>query len=180
MGLQENDYILTTVILSSFLSRGQVKKNVSWLFPEDGDVDRAAAFFRNLLWTKETMGQNTKSEASTFSKLLLKYTKQKDLCRVPACSARAWLVHIWKDVPSTRPNQDLLVSCVVRWLADPYEMQGQWFKPIPYMHRSQSQGFGLFKRLLNYHLGFSISYFCWQCLVCLAAFWSCFGPPLEP
>jgi hypothetical protein len=29
-------------------------------------------------------------------------------------------------------------------------------------------------------LGFSISYFCWQCLVCLAAFWSCFVPPLEP
>ena len=46
------------------MSHGQVKKNVSWLFPEDGDVDRAAAFFRNLLWTKETMGQNTKSEAS--------------------------------------------------------------------------------------------------------------------
>ena len=96
------------------------------------------------------MGQNTKNEASKFSKLLLKYTKQKDLCRVPACSARAWLVHIWQDVPSTRPNLDLLVSCVVRWLADPYEMQGQWFKPIPYMHRSQSQGFGLIKRLLNY------------------------------
>jgi hypothetical protein len=56
-----------------------VKKNVSWLFPEDGDVDRAGVFFRNLLWTKETMGQNTKSEASKLSKLLLKYTKQNDL-----------------------------------------------------------------------------------------------------
>ena len=179
MGLQEND-TTAVILLVQFLSHGQVKKNVAWLFPEDGDVDLAAAFFRNFLWTKETMGQNTKSEASKFSKLLLKYTKQKDLCRVPACSARAWLVHIWQDVPSTRPNLDLLVSCVVRWLADPYEMQGQWFKPIPYMHRSQSQGFGLFKRLLNYHLGFSISYFCWQCLVCLAAFWSCFGLPLEP
>ena len=30
------------------------------------------------------------------------------------------------------------------------------------------------------HLGFSISYFCWQCLVCLAVFWSCFGPPCNP
>eukprot|EP00435_Cladocopium_sp_Y103_P001803 s6666_g1.t1 len=35
---------------------GKVKKSVSWLFPEHGDVDRAAAFFRNLLWTKEAMG----------------------------------------------------------------------------------------------------------------------------
>ena len=112
-----------------------MKKKVSWLFPEDGDVDRAAAFFRNLLWTKETMGQNTKSEASTFSKLLMKRTKQNDLCRVPACPARAWLVQIWKDVPSTRPNQDLLVLCVVRWLADPCETQGRRFKRIPYKQR---------------------------------------------
>ena len=112
-----------------------MKKNVSWLFPQDGDVDRAAAFFRNLLWKKETMGQNTKSEASSFSKLLMKRTKQNDLCRVPACTARAWLVYIWKDVPSTRPNQDSLVSCVVRWLADPYETQGPRFKRIPYMQR---------------------------------------------
>ena len=76
----------------------------------------------------------------------------------------------WKDVPSSRPNREMAVNCVVRWLADPCEMQGQWFKPVPYMHRSQSQGFGLLKRHLNYHLGFSILYFCWQCLVCLAAF----------
>ena len=121
--------------MSSVFCHGQVKKNVSWLFPEDGDVDRAGVFFRNLLWTKEIMGQNTKSEASTFSKLLLKYTKQKDLCRVPACSARAWLVHIWQDVPSTRPNLDLLVICVVRWLADPCETQGRRFKRIPYKQR---------------------------------------------
>ena len=78
------------------------------------------------------MGQNTKSEASTFSKLLMKRTKQNDLCKVPACTGRAWLVHIWKDVPSTRPNLDLLVSCVVRWLADPYETQGRRFRRIPY------------------------------------------------
>ena len=89
-------------------------------------------FFRNLLWTKETMGQNTKSEASTFSKLLMKRAKQNDLCKVPACTGRAWLVHIWKDVPSTRPNLDLLASCVVRWLADPYETQGRRFRRIPY------------------------------------------------
>ena len=166
--------------MSSVFCHGQVKKNVSWLFPEDGDVDRAGVFFRNLLWTKEIMGQNTKSEAFTFSKLLMKRTKQNDLCKVPACIARAWLVHMWKDEPSSRPNREMAVNCVVRWLADPCEMQGQWFKPVPYMHRSQSQGFGLLKRHLNYHLGFSISYFCWQCLVCLAAFWSCFGLPLEP
>ena len=109
-----------------------MKKNISWLFPEAGDVDTAAEFFRNLLWTKETMGQNTKSEASTFSKLLMKRTKQNDLCKVPACTGRAWLVHIWKDVPSTRPSLDLLVSCVVRWLADPYETQGRRFRRIPY------------------------------------------------
>jgi len=134
--------------VSSVFCHGQVKNNVSWLFPEDGDVDRAAAFFRNLLWTKETMGQNTKSEASKLSKLLLKYTKQNDLCKVPAWIARAWLVHIWKDVPSSRPNREMAVNCVVRWLADPCEMQGQRFKPIPHMHRSQSrQGFGLLKRL---------------------------------
>ena len=113
-----------------------MKKNISWLFPEAGDVDTAAEFFRNLLWTKETMGQNTKSEvhswcfgpwseASTFSKLLMKRTKQNDLVKVPPCSARAWLVHIWKDVPSARPKRELLVSCVVRWLADPYETQGR-------------------------------------------------------
>ena len=40
--------------------------------------------------------------------------------------------------------------------------------------------FGPLKWLLNYHLGFSISYVCWQCLICLAVFWSCFGVPLEP
>ena len=113
------------MILGSSLSHGQVKKNISWLFPEAGDVDTAAEFFRNLLWTKETMGQNTKGEASTFSKLLMKRTKQNDLVKVPPCTARASLVHIWKDVPSARPNRELLVRCVVRWLADPYETQGR-------------------------------------------------------
>ena len=127
---------LTTVLrIGSFFSHGQVRKNVSWLFPEDGDVDRAAAFFRNLLWTKETMCQTTKSEASAFSKLLMKRTKQNDLCKVPPCTGRAWLVQIWKDVPSTRPHHEMLVSCVVRWLADPYETQGRRFKQIPYMQR---------------------------------------------
>ena len=110
-----------------------MKKNTSWLFPEGGDVDWAAAFLRNFLWTKETMGQNTKREASTFSKLLMKRAKQTDLSKVPACTARSWLVQIWKDVPSTRPNRDLLVSCVVRWLADPYEPRGPCFNPILYM-----------------------------------------------
>ena len=136
-----------------FFSRCQVKKNVLWLFPEDGDVDRAAAFFRNLLWTKETMCQTTKSEASAFSKLLMRRTKQNDLCKVPACTGRAWLVQIWKDVPSTRPHHEMLVSCVVRWLADPYETQGPRFKRVPChtWSRSQSQRLGP----SNYHSDFS-------------------------
>ena len=33
-----------------------------------GDVERATAFFRNLLWTKEAMGQTTRSEASRLSR----------------------------------------------------------------------------------------------------------------
>ena len=98
------------------------KSNIAWLFPEDGDVDGAAVFLRNLLWTKEAMGQSTLNEASKFTRLLMKRTQQKDLCKVPACAARNWLLQIWKDVPSTRPNRDLLVGCCVRWIADPYEL----------------------------------------------------------
>jgi len=98
------------------------KNNIAWLFPDDGDVDGAAAFLRNLLWTKQAMGQSTVNEASKFTRLLMKRTQQKDLCKVPACAARNWLVQIWKDVTSTRPNRDLLVRCCVRWIADPYEL----------------------------------------------------------
>ena len=29
--------------------------SIAWLFPDDGDVDGAAAFLRNLLWNKEAM-----------------------------------------------------------------------------------------------------------------------------
>ena len=97
------------------------KRNMSWLFPEQGDVDAAAMFLRNLLWNKQALGQNTRSEAGKFERILLKRTRQNDLCRVPACSARTWLAQIWKDVSSTRPKSDLLVSCMVRWLADQYE-----------------------------------------------------------
>ena len=35
-----------------------------------------------------------------------------DFCKEPACTVRAWLVPIWKDVPCTRPNKELLVSCI--------------------------------------------------------------------
>ena len=99
-----------------------VKNNIAWLFPNDGDVDGAAAFVRNLLWNKEAMGQSTLNEASKFTALLLHQAQQTDLRHVPACSARAWLLQIWKDVTSARPNRDLLVGCCVRWIADPYEL----------------------------------------------------------
>ena len=97
------------------------KRNMSWLFPEQGDVDAGAMFLRTLLWNKQALGQNTRSEVGEFERILLKRTRQNDLCRVPACSARTWLAQIWKDVSSTRPKSDLLVSCMVRWLADQYE-----------------------------------------------------------
>ena len=98
------------------------KNNIAWLFPDDGDVDGAAAFLLKLLWNKQAMGQSPVNEASKFTRLLMKRTQQKDLCKVPACAARNWLVQIWKDVTSTRPNRDLLVRCCVRWIADPYEL----------------------------------------------------------
>lgn len=133
MGLYEND---CCNFVASFLSHGQVKKNLSWLFREHGDVDQTA-FLKSPL-DKETMGHTTNSETSKFWRLLMKRTKQNHLCEVPACSARAWLARIWKDVPSARPNQDLLVSCVVRWLVDPYETQGRRFKRTPYMQRKSN------------------------------------------
>ena len=98
------------------------KNNIAWLFPDDGDVDGAAAFLLKLLWNKQAIGQSPVNEASKFTRLLMKRTQQKDLCKVPACAARNWLVQIWKDVTSTRPNRDLLVRCCVRWIADPYEL----------------------------------------------------------
>ena len=136
---------------------------------------------RNMeMWIEQP---TTNIEASKFWKPLMKRTRTNDLCKVPACSARAWLAHIWKDVPSTRRNQDLLVSCVVRLHADPYQTQRQRFKPIPHMHRSQSQGFGLLKRLLNYHLD-SFGFFNFIFLLAMSGlfgcFWSCFGPPWNP
>ena len=93
---------------------------ISWLFPKQGEVDDAAAFLYNLLWTKEAMGKTTEAETSYYTELLKKRTQERDLRKVPACSARAWLVQIWKDVPSSRPRRDLLVACCVRWIADPY------------------------------------------------------------
>ena len=93
---------------------------ISWLFPKQGEVDDAAAFLRNLLWTKEAMGKTTEAETSYYTELLKKRTQERDLRKVPACSARAWLAQIWKDVPSSRPRRDLLIACCVRWIADPY------------------------------------------------------------
>eukprot|EP00438_Fugacium_kawagutii_P015303 Skav221892 [mRNA] locus=scaffold1395:645809:648640:+ [translate_table: standard] len=103
-------------VISSFSTR-----DVQRLFPEQGDVSAAANFLRNLLWTKEAMGRSTKSDIASFVKLLMKRTNQFDLYKVPSCAARSWLTQIWKDVPSTRPNRDLLVGCCVRWVADRYE-----------------------------------------------------------
>eukprot|EP00438_Fugacium_kawagutii_P025822 Skav200500 [mRNA] locus=scaffold450:321056:323736:- [translate_table: standard] len=103
-------------VVSSF-----TKMDVPRLFPEQGDVGAAANFLRNLLWTKEAMGRSTKSDISSFVKLFMKRIKQFDLYKVPSCAARSWLAQIWKDVPSTRPNRDLLVGCSVRWVADPHE-----------------------------------------------------------
>ena len=91
-----------------------VKNNIAWLFPDDGDVDGAGAFLHSLLWNKEAMGQSTLNEASKFTALLRKQAQQTDLRKVPACCARAWLLQIWKDVTSARPNRDLLVGCCVR------------------------------------------------------------------
>ena len=181
-----SDHVLELLQLCQFsFLHGQVKNNVSWLFLQEEDVDRAAAIFRNLRWTKVSMGQESPKQCSfqTPSRVLLKYTKQNDLWKVPACIARAWLVHIWKDVPSSRPNREMAVNCVVHWLADSCEMQGQRFKPIPHMHWSQSQGFGLLKRLLSYHLD-SFGFFNFIFLLAMSGvfgcfFWSCFGLPLE-
>ena len=145
-----------------------MKSNIHWLFPENGDVDPAGFFFRNLLWTMEAMGKTTKVAANKFARLLMQYTRQNDLCNVKACAARAWLVQIWKDVPSTRPHHDLLMSCAVRWLADPYEMRGQRFKPIPYMHRSQSQNIWSLKMTLKLSFGFLN-------FICLLAMSNLFG-----
>ena len=91
-----------------------VKINIAWLFPDDGDVDGAGAFLHSLLWNKEAMGESTLNEASKFTALLRKQAQQTDLRKVPACCARAWLLQIWKDVTSARPNRDLLVGCCVR------------------------------------------------------------------
>ena len=99
-----------------------VKNNIAWLFPDDGDVDGAGAFLHSLLWHKEAMGQSALNEASKFTTLLRKQAQQKDLRKVPASSARAWLLQIWKDVTSARPNRDLLVGCCVRWIAEPHEL----------------------------------------------------------
>ena len=99
-----------------------VKNNIAWLFPDDGDVDGAGAFLHSLLWHKEAMGQSALNEASQFTTLLRKQAQQKDLRKVPASSARAWLLQIWKDVTSARPNRDLLVGCCVRWIAEPHEL----------------------------------------------------------
>ena len=99
-----------------------VKNNIAWLFPDDGDVDGAGAFLHSLLCNKEAMGQSALNEASKFTTLLRKQAQQKDLRKVPASSARAWLLQIWKDVTSARPNRDLLVGCCVRWIAEPHEL----------------------------------------------------------
>ena len=108
------------------------KSNIAWLFPEDGDVDGAAFFLRNLLWIKEAMGQSTLNEVCKFVGLILQR-------KVPPCAARNQLVQIWKDVPSTRPNRDLLVGCCVRWIADPYELTARK-TPLLEILREETRG----------------------------------------
>ena len=81
-------------------------------------------FSRNLLWTKETL-RNYEPDHQEWSLQMFEasdemYNKQNDLCKEPACTARAWLVPIWKDVPCTRPNQELLVSCITTYNNSPY------------------------------------------------------------
>ena len=115
------------------------KSNIAWLFPEDGDVDGAAFFLRNLLWIKEAMGQSTLNEVCKFVGLILQRTQQADLRKVPPCAARNQLVQIWKDVPSTRPNRDLLVGCCVRWIADPYELTARK-TPLLEILREETRG----------------------------------------
>eukprot|EP00438_Fugacium_kawagutii_P011746 Skav222920 [mRNA] locus=scaffold1489:304175:305011:+ [translate_table: standard] len=115
------------------------KTDVPRLFPEQGDVGAASNFLRNLLWTKEAMGRSTKSDISSFVKLLMKRTKQFDLYKVPSCAARSWLTQIWKDVPSTRPNRDLLVGCSVRWVADPYEPRDGKATCLEILHEDMGQ-----------------------------------------
>ena len=115
------------------------KNNIAWLFPDDGDVDGAAAFLRMLLWNKQSMGQSTVNEASKFALILMQRTQQKELCKVPACAARNWLVQIWKDVPSTRPNRDLLVRCCVQWIADPDEL-AERKSPLLEILREETRG----------------------------------------
>ena len=85
------------------------------------------------------MGQSTVNEASKFALILMQRTQQKELCKVPACAARNWLVQIWKDVPSTRPNRDLLVRCCVQWIADPYEQTARK-SPLLEILREETRG----------------------------------------
>ncbi|CAJ1372296.1 unnamed protein product [Effrenium voratum] len=99
---------------------GQFQKAyIPQLFPDSADVDLAAAFLHSLLRTKEAMGQSCQEEGGKFQRLLLKKTQLADLRKVPACSARAWMVQIWRDVTSARPRAELLVECCARYLADP-------------------------------------------------------------
>jgi hypothetical protein len=125
--------------------------------------------FRNLLWTKGTMGQTTNIEVSKFWKFLMKRTKRNDLCKVPACSAVG--PHLERcafhasEVRFLVRTRGLLVSCVVRWLIDPYEKQGQRFKPIPYMQQKSKPKIWSLKALFIY-IAFQIpifDYFCWLC-----------------
>ena len=107
------------IVVSEF---NKIEMSVSRLFPAQGDFDAASMLLHNLLWTKQAMGLKTRSETAVFEGLLMRQTSQWNLQNVPACSARAWLVKIWKDVPSSRPNSDFLVRCIVRWLGEPSEI----------------------------------------------------------
>lgn len=88
------------------------------LFNPGADDRPAGAFLHHFLSYKHSQGLGTKQETEKVQKLLLRRSKQHDLRRVPTSPLRIWLGKIWKDVPSSVPDRQLLSGCCARWVAD--------------------------------------------------------------
>jgi len=100
------------------MARCFMPQHVYDLFCPKVDDASAAAFLSDLLSYKESCGSRVEAEGAKLQRLLLRRSKKQDLRQVPASPLRAWLCHIWRLAPSSRPPRQLMAECCAHWIGD--------------------------------------------------------------
>jgi len=88
------------------------------IFNPTVDEAPAGAFLHSFLRCKQAQGGSAEQESGKLQRLLMRRAKVQSLRRVPASTLRGWLCQIWLDVPSARPDRQLLGECCARWISD--------------------------------------------------------------